>query len=77
MLLPLRLQTVAIGSNLALQVMKNDDQKCFKLKVKIYLMKFLEADCQIKIFSFKKSEKKNTHTKKLPSYCSNNCTQMT
>lgn len=27
-------------------------------------MKFLEADCQIKIFSFKKSEKKKNHTQK-------------
>lgn len=61
MLPPVRLLAGVTGSNLALQVKKTlMTKQCFKLKVKIYLMKFLEADCQVKIFSFK-TKQKNCH----------------
>lgn len=63
MLLPLRLQAAATGSNLALQVMKNDDQKYFKIESKnvSYLLRFLEVDSQIKSFSLKKKSEKDHH----------------
>lgn len=61
MLSPLRLPAVAIGSNLALQVIKKWWPKnALKVKSKnaSYLPRVPETDCQINVFSFKKKKLK-------------------
>lgn len=79
MLSPLRLPAVAIGSNLALQVIKKWWSKnALKLKSKnaSYLPRVPETDCQINVFSFKKNKLKKKNLKRVPFYYSKNYTQM-
>lgn len=66
MLSPLRLPAVAIGSNMALQVIKKWWPKnALKVKSKnaSYLPRVPETDCQINVFSFKKKLKKKKSEK--------------